>query len=160
MIQFGAYVFAIAALVGPLLRFATWPPSRFEELAGTNAANFIYDLVFYLWPAQPLAVYEQSAGHVVALVLSIGMNIILFIFVGLVAGAAAAFRWSAVAVLYAVHCGLLVVFALWGAGFSIRYLSLLPLVVAMVLYAVPFWVVAKAAATRSRSSVSVRRNPS
>lgn len=144
MLRFAAIVFALAALAGPLVRLVTWPPSRFEKATSTGTEDFVYDLVLYLWPTQPLAAVEATAGRLMAALLSIGGNLLLFILLGLAVGAAAG-RRGIVPLIYTAVCGLLVLFAFWGAGFSLEHLSWRPLAVAMVLYAVPFWLVTRAA---------------
>lgn len=149
MIRFAGVVFAVAALAGPLIRYATWPPSWFEKVTSTRAEGFVYDLVFYLWPAQPLAVVEASVDRPTTVVLAVGGNVLLFILVGLVVGSTAG-RPRAGPMAYAAACGLLLLFALWGAGFSPEQLDWFPLIVAIVLYAIPFWLVAAAATRRAR----------
>jgi hypothetical protein len=148
MSRFAGLVFAVAGLAGPFIRLATWPPSRFEEITGTNIADFVYHLVLFLWPTQPLAALEQSVGPVMAGLFAIGGNILLFVVAGLAVGAVSARRY-AVGVLYAVVSGLIVLLAVWSSGFSSSHLRLLPLIVALALYAIPFWLVARAAAVRA-----------
>jgi hypothetical protein len=73
-------IFLVSALVGPLLRAVTWPPSL------TPAQNFIYDLVLLIWPAQPFAAMESSIGRIMALGYAVAANVVLFGIVGVLAG--------------------------------------------------------------------------
>jgi hypothetical protein len=134
-------VFALASLAGPLLRLATWPPSRFSDATSAEAEDFVSEVVFYLWPTQPIAAYESAWGTPAALFVAVGGNLALFGFIGLVIGAVAT-RRRALAVSYSVVCILLVLFALWAAGYRLEHVSAMPLLSAMVFYATPFWAVA------------------
>ena len=149
MSRFAALVLGVAALLGPSLRFAMWPLLRLEDMSerNMNTLDFIYHLVMYVWPGQLLALGTRS--QIRGALLAIGANMILFTLIGGVVGGAAAVWKSAAFVLYAVHCVSLMLFAFWGSGFSLSYLPFLPLVVAMALYAIPYWIVARAAASHT-----------
>ncbi|MDH5641586.1 MAG: hypothetical protein OEY28_09855, partial [Nitrospira sp.] len=82
------------ALVGPLVRVLTLPPSQ------NSVENFVYHLVILIWPTQPLGAYEAAIGTTAALVLSVGANITLFVIVGLVVGVIGE-RWIVLLVSYA-----------------------------------------------------------
>lgn len=138
-------VFAGAGLLGPLVRFATWPASRFDTLVPKSVSNFLYDFVLLLWPTQPMAVVEVSIGRVAAVALAIVANLLLFAVLGAMVGTQARTRARLIAG-YAVVCGLIFYIDLWGAGFSLAYLNVFALVVALILYAIPFWVVMRASA--------------
>ena len=138
-------VFAGAGLLGPLVVYATWPVSRFNTLVPKSVSNFRYDFVFLLWPTQPMAVVEVSIGRLAAAALAIGANLLLFAALGAAVGTLARTRTRLIAG-YAVVCGLIFYFDLWGAGFSLAYLNVFALVVALILYAIPFWVVMRASA--------------
>jgi hypothetical protein len=125
-------VFLACGLAGPLLRWATWPPKP-----ASTGGDFVYDLVLFLWPTQPLAVMEATIGPVAAIALSIGANVVLFGVVGLVAAAVAA-RVSRLIALYVLVCLGVLLFALWTAGFSVAFVNMGALVIAFVLYALPF----------------------
>jgi hypothetical protein len=135
-------VFSAAGLLGPLIRFAAWPPSRFNASAPKSVGNFLYDFVLLLWPTQPMAVVEVNVGSVAAAALAIIANLIVFAILGAAVGIIGGTR-TRVVVAYVAVCGLLFLFDLWGAGFSFAYLNVLALVVALVLYAVPFWVITR-----------------
>lgn len=130
-------VFLACGLVGPLLRWATWPPKP-----ASTGGDFVYDLVLLLWPTQPLAVMEATIGPVAAIALSIGANVVLFGVVGIVA-AAVADRVSRLIAFYVVVCLGLLLFALWIAGFAVAFVNIGALVVAFVLYALPFVAVSR-----------------
>jgi threonine/homoserine efflux transporter RhtA len=129
-------VFAGAGLLGPLAWKVERHPSRIE--------SFISDLVFLLWPTQPMGVIETNVGAPRALALTIGANLVLFAVIGVIVGLVARSRGQ-LAVAYAVVCLLLFAWAFWGAGFSFAHLGILALAVALLVYAIPFWVVMRAA---------------
>jgi hypothetical protein len=130
------------ALLGPLIRFAAWPPSMLEREA-PSLARFVYDTVFLLWPTQPLGAIEESAGRISAAVVGIGANILLFGLIGLLVGAVAKTP-SALAAFFAIVCAALILLALWGAGFSFAFVNWLALVIALLAYSIPFWVLVRA----------------
>src|SRR6185503_15408549 len=110
MSRFAVLVFALTAMVGPAIRYATWPPSRFERATSARVEGFVYDLVFYLWPTQPLAALAPRDGRLVAFLVSVGGNVLLF--------------------------------ALIGAGYRVEYLGVIPLLLAVLFYGLPFLLVA------------------
>jgi len=144
MLRFASLIFTAMAFMGPLLRLATWPPSRFEKATSSAVENFVYDLVLYLWPTQPLAVIESNASRALAGLVAVGGNVLLFLVLGLLVGAASK-RRGALTFVYAAVCGFLILIGLWGSGYDIEHLAWFPLITAMVLYAVPFWLVHRAA---------------
>jgi hypothetical protein len=125
-------VFTGAGLLGPLVWNMVRHPSRVE--------NFVSDLVFLLWPAQPMGVIEANVGVPRALAVTIGANLILFAIVGVIVGLLARTRGRLI-LGYVVVCLLLFVWAFWGAGFSFAHLGGLALAVALLVYAIPFWAV-------------------
>lgn len=131
-------VFTGAGLLGPLVWNVVSHPSRIE--------SFISDLVFLLWPTQPMGVIETNVGARAALAVTIGANLILFAVIGVIVGLAARSRGQ-LAVAYAVVCVLLFAWAFWGAGFSFAHLGVLALAVALLVYAIPFWVVMRGPGT-------------
>lgn len=135
-------VFVIAALVGPLLRWLTWPPGKFGLETSPYIGDFVYDLVFLLWPTQSLAVVEASIGWFFATTIAVSANVALFGIVGVISGVLAK-RSRRLLVLYAVTCTLLILFEAWGASFGLGYINFLAVLVAVVLYAIPFWAVAR-----------------
>jgi len=130
-------IFALVGLIGPLLRWATWP------LLPTSAGsfgNFLYDLVLLLWPTQPLAVVETSMSPLAAIAISVAANVLLFTIVGMLAGALArsVIQLSSV---YLAVCVIIVLVGVWSVGLSFSYLNIIALVVALGFYAVPFGLV-------------------
>ncbi|HZW94988.1 MAG TPA: hypothetical protein VFF64_18715 [Candidatus Eremiobacteraceae bacterium] len=125
-------VFAGAGLLGPLVWNMVRHPSRIE--------GFISDLVFLLWPTQPMGVIETNVGAPKALTFTIGANLVLFAIIRVIVGLLARTRGRLV-LAYVVVCLLLFVWAFWGAGFSFAHLGVLALAVALLVYAIPFWVV-------------------
>ena len=130
-------VFLTCGLAGPLLRWATWPPKP-----ASPGGDFVYDLALLLWPAQPLAVMEATIGPLAAIAFSIGVNVVIFGVVGIVA-AIVADRISRLTALYALVCLGVLLFALWTAGFSVAFVNMGALVVAFGLYALPFVTVSR-----------------
>ena len=139
-------VFLASGLVGPLLRWATWPPTP-----TSTGGDFVYDLVLLLWPTQPFTVMEATIGAGAAIALSIGANVVLFGLAGFVA-AAVADRLSTLIASYVVVCLGVLLFALWSAGFSVAFVNVGALVVAFILYALPFVAVSQ----MSRNPQSLR----
>lgn len=129
--------FMVNGLVGPLIRLMAWPPQSVENLTSHNFSGYVYHLVILLWPAQLLGVMEASSGRFVAATVSVSINVMLFGFVGVVAGALMDSRYRLFS-LYLFVCTLTSLFALWGAGFSIAYLNLFALSTAIMIHAVPF----------------------
>jgi hypothetical protein len=135
--------FAGAGLLGPLVRFATWPPSKFNSLVAKSVSSFLYDFVLLLWPTQPMAMANLGRGATAAL--SVGANLLLFTALGVAVGILGR-TCTRIIVGYIVVCGLIFWFDLWGAGFSFEYLNLFALGGALLVYAIPFWVVMRAPA--------------
>jgi hypothetical protein len=130
-------IFMACGLAGPLLRWATWPPSPTPQGSGFSFDDFIYDLVLLLWPTQPLAVVEVTIGSLAAIGVSVGANIMFFGITGALAATLARQPVKLLA-LYLVACIVVLAVALWSAGFSVAFLNVSALVVAVLLYAVPF----------------------
>jgi len=99
--------------------------------------DLVYDLALLIWPTQPLAVVEVSTGPFIAIALSVGANVLLFGVAGVIVGIIAR-QPVPVIVSYLVTCAFVLVLALWSAGFSLQYLNAIALIVAFILYAVPF----------------------
>lgn len=135
-------LFGLMAFVGPFVRWVTWPPSAFERGTSTALSGFVSDLVFLLWPTQSLAVIEVNTGPVIAAVVAVGANVLLFVVIGVLAGILVKTRLG-LPMLYLTVGLLLALFALWGAGFSVAYLNVVALAVALLLYAVPFGLTAR-----------------
>lgn len=130
-------VFALWALAGPLLRLATWPPSSPKPGGSESGGDFLYDLVLLLWPTQPLAVIEGSVGTVMGVVIAVLANVVLFAVVGVLIGTTAKYRSGLIA-MYVCIAALLGFLAFFAAGFSTSHMSFGALIVAVLLYAIPF----------------------
>jgi len=130
-------IFVASGLVGPLLRWATWPPSHAPQGSGFSFDDFIYDLVLFLWPTQPLAVMEVTIGSFAAITLSVGANTLFFGIAGALA-AVIARQPGKLLGLYLAACIMVFLLALWSAGFSVAFLNVGALAVAFLVYAVPF----------------------
>ena len=133
-------IFVASGLVGPLLRWATWPPSHAPQGSGFSFDDFVYDLVLLLWPTQPLAVMEVTMGSFAAVTLSVGANALFFGIVGALA-AVIARQPRKLLGLYLAACLVVFLLAFWSAGFSVAFLNVGALAVGFLLYAVPFLVV-------------------
>ena len=140
-------IFVASALAGPLIRLAAWPPSKMQQGSILSIRDFVYDLVLLLWPTQPLAVIEVNTGTLLAVTVSVGANILLFAVAGMVAGISARQPLRLLA-LYLVVCVMVLILALWSAGFSLADINIIALSVAFLLYAVPFWAVFRLTAGR------------
>lgn len=117
-----------------MLRWLTWPPGP----SSTGAiSDLIYDLVLLIWPTQPLASIEISAGTNLAILFSVLANIAVFGLLGLLAGALAktAIQLSSA---YLAVCVMIIVMAVWSIGLGFSHVDMIALVVALALYAVPF----------------------
>jgi hypothetical protein len=125
--------------MGPLLRLVTWPPSLPNPATTESGSDFLYELVFLLWPTQSLAVIEASVGRLAGVIIAVSANIVLFALVGLAIGATVKHR-SGMFVAYICVGAMLVLLAFFGAGFSPSYLNFGALIVAFLLYAIPFLV--------------------
>lgn len=141
-----ALTFAGMGLVGPLIRLATWPPSRFEAIVPSWVSKFVYDLVLLLWPTQPLAAIEANVGWVAAASLTVCANVAFFAMLGAVVGRSGKTRGRRIGIYFAL-CAIICSFELWVAGFSWAYLNGWALMVALFLYAIPFWVMKRASET-------------
>lgn len=145
------FIFVASALAGPFIRFAAWPPSKLQEGSLVSIRDFLYDLVLLLWPTQPLAVIEVSVGAFLAVALSVAANILLFAVAGVVAAISVKQPLRLLAV-YLIVCVMVLMLALWSAGYSFEYLNVLALSVALFLYALPFWAVFRFTAVGRESS--------
>jgi len=148
ILRFAVPVFAAAGLAGPLIRLVTWPPSSFEEVTSKATENFVYDLVLYLWPTQPVVgAYESTIGSGPAIILSVGENVVFFALLGLAVGAVAQWR-AGLFLAFAGLCGIVAMIAMWGSGFSLAHVNWAPLLVSLVLYAIPVLLVRNALSKR------------
>jgi hypothetical protein len=122
-------IFAAAGLVGPLIWLAAWPPARLADVLPRPVWFFYTDLVEILWPASMMGPW-----------IGVPLNLLLFTVLGLAVAWVAQTR-SRLAISYAVVTILIFFMALCQAGFAVLRLDVLALVVALLLYAIPFWIV-------------------
>jgi hypothetical protein len=137
---FSVCVFVVASLFGPLIRLLT-PYANFDGSVSDRISRFVYDLVLLLWPAQPVAVMEASIGRLAATMLALGANVLLFGVIGFVVGMSP--KRGVWVASYVSTCVLVLWVGLWGDGFSVAHFNWFAFVVALTLYAVPFWVAAR-----------------
>ena len=131
--------FSIIGLLGPVLRRMVWPPSGPN---GGVMSDLINDLVYLLWPAQALAAVEVNIGTNKAAFFAVAANILLFGVIGVLL-AIVATRRTLLVIMFFLLSGLVSYWALWGAGFSLKYLNWSALVIALFVYALPFIIVPK-----------------
>lgn len=135
--------FSVAALVGPFLRWVTWPSS--VQGFFTPMQSFLYDLVILIWPAQVIWDAEISStysGLVENIFWAVGGNFFLFWILGAVAGALAN-RPRRLLIFYLFVCAWELSIILYLKEFSPAYYDLLAVAVAWLVYALPFWATAK-----------------
>jgi hypothetical protein len=130
-------IFAMAALVGPLMNWVSWPPDLLSEKRSFGS-RFVEHLVYLLWPMQALGVIQYSAGILTAAIVAIGANVLVFGLIGLAVGAVSS-RPAVVLGLYMLVATLVCLQALWDAGFNLSYLNPLAVVVVLVFHAFLFW---------------------
>lgn len=131
-------IFALFSLLGPLMHRVSWP---------TFVGLHREELSILFWPALVLSVGGR-ANDSHDLWMSLTVNVAIFALLGLIIGALGR-RVRAVVLIYICLCGLLTLVEAWGSGFSLAYFSWSVLVIACVLYWLPFWVVIS---TRSRET--------
>lgn len=130
-------LFLCIGIVGPVLKLATWPPSAFEARFSERTVGFVNDLVILLWP--PVLIGDGEGGVKLLLALA-GINLLFFVVLGAIVGVIGTTRGRLLTV-YLVLCALIAWLEFWGAGFSRVYLNLGALLVAIILYAVPFAII-------------------
>jgi hypothetical protein len=141
-VTYSTLVLGGAGLAGPLIRWITWPPSEFEHRTSYELGYFVAGLVLLLWPAQPLATVEASLGEFIAGVIAVVTNVLLFAILGGVIGLLS-WRSRNVAWTYVTVSACVLLFALWGSGWSLTFLNWPALLTALFLYGIPFYVIAQ-----------------
>jgi hypothetical protein len=132
------FIFCSAGLFGPAIRIMTSLYQKFDNEISMSVYRFIYGLVIYTWPTQQFAVIDVNVGWFLATVLAIGLNILLFGFLGLIVALCANSKTRMIGI-YIFVCILVFIFAFWGAGFSIFYLNWFAFIMTLFLYAIPFY---------------------
>jgi hypothetical protein len=141
-------IFLTAGLVGPLIRWVV-PVTPTGSDIRPSIGDFVYNLVLLLWPAQPLAVIEVNTGKLVAAIMSVGANLLLFGLVGVVAGFCAR-KPGGLGLIYLTVCAMVVALALWAFGRPFTSAEASALASSLVLYAFLFIVVFRLHRTASR----------
>lgn len=122
-------IFGLAGLVGPIAWIAAWPPSGLAYLLPRFLWVFYTDLIELLWPASMMGLW-----------VGVPANLTLFSILGVGVGRLARTRvrlWIG----YAMVIFLVLLLALWQAGFSVTRVDVVAVAVAVLIYAIPFWVV-------------------
>jgi len=133
----GVAVFAAAALVGPLIRLLSWPPGSLEASGSARAEDLLYEILGYLWPTQPLAVFAPADSVVVGFIFASLANIALFAVVGRITDAVSR-RRHGVPVWYSAYCALLLAFGLFESGAKLKYFSVSAFGASIVFYGLVF----------------------
>jgi hypothetical protein len=136
-----AMLFVAASLVGPVIFWAGLP-NQFDAGTSSSFGTFASDLVFLIWPTQPLAVIEVNTGQFLAASVAVGANVLLFAALGVLAERMARRKFG-LHLLYLVTACSVVLLALWGAGFDNAHLNMRALAIALMFYATPFLVMAR-----------------
>jgi hypothetical protein len=123
-------VFSLFSLLGPLMQRVSLPVflSVHRE-----------DLVLLFWPTIVLSAGGR-ANNPYDLWMSVIVNAFVFAILGLVIGALGK-HVGAVMAIYICLCALIALVEAWASGFSLAYFSWSVLLVAYLLYWLPFWVV-------------------
>lgn len=122
-------VFAVTGLVGPMVWLAAWPPSRLADVVTHSIWFFYTDVIELLWPMSMMGPW-----------IGVPLNLMLFVLLGLAVAWLAQTR-SRLVIAYAAVAVLAVLFALWQAGFAVTRVDGFALMVALLLYGIPFWIV-------------------
>lgn len=130
-------LFAVAGLLGPLLRWLTWPPSSFQKSTSAEVEDFIASLTLFLWPSQPFAVVEIAIGQFLAVLYSVAINVFVFTVVGCIS-IIAVIIGVGLFLVYLITAILLWLFALWTAGFDVIYINIYSYIASLIFYAMPF----------------------
>jgi hypothetical protein len=123
-------VFSLFSLLGPLIQRVSLPAflSMHRE-----------ELVLMFWPAIVLSAGGR-ANDPHDLWMSVTVNLVVFVLLGLVIGVLGTHP-RAVGAIYICLCALLTLVEAWGSGFSLAYFSWSVLVLAYLVYWLPFWAV-------------------
>jgi ABC-type maltose transport system permease subunit len=139
-------IFSLAALVGPLLSLLS-SMLKLDTMSAPpgsrGVADFLYDFVLLLWPPQVLGVIEAVVGTVVAALLTVGANILLFALAGRLRWACRSHAVAAV-LLWVVISAAVSAIALWASGYDAVFVNVPALTLAYAFYAVLIWVTGSA----------------
>jgi len=121
-------IFSLFSLLGPVMQHVSLPV--FLTLHRE-------DVAVMFWPAIALS-SGGGANNSHDLWMCVAVNMVLFAILGLVVGVLGK-RTGFVVTVYAFACALLTLEEAWGSGFSLAYFSWSVLVLACLLYWLPFW---------------------
>lgn len=140
--MFCAVVFAVTGLLGPLISLMMLPMFKLGKMASMTMYEFFYNLTILLWPAWWLAIAEINIGYLTPGILATMVNVILFGSLGLVITIISKMTSRTIAVYftYVLLWILIILWALWGAGFSIIHVDFCALAIALLLCTIPFYI--------------------
>ena len=122
MISFGS------SLIGPAMFIAA------RSIDGGLTSHALYsDVVFFLWPSQAFGVMEHGYGRLVSWLVTVGVNVFLFILLGVVALFASRSVYHSVLFVIFIFVVFLL-FAMWISGFDVHYINIFALVIAAAFY--------------------------
>lgn len=136
---------SVAALVGPalaLIASLTKLDALHQNFGSSALSEFVYGLVLFVWPFQPLGVLEGVAGWIGAAVITVGANVLLFMVIGWLG-----FRFrrqpAILTILWGAIVASLVLVAWWASGYDARFVNLPSLTVAALFYGALIWIVSR-----------------
>jgi hypothetical protein len=109
--------------------------------------NLVYEFVALLWPMWMLAVIEHNFGPVVAAIVAVGANLLLFLALGCLTGALARRSRFVYGTYVLASVLLFVLYARWSVNL-LTPLGVIAFVAACSVYAIPF-TIARCLALRS-----------
>lgn len=135
----------VAALVGPsltLIASLTKLDAIDQSLGSSALSEFVYGLVLFVWPFQPLGVLEGVVGWIGAAVLTVSANVLLFMVIG-----SLGFRFrrqpAMLMILWGAIVAPLVFVAWWASGYDARFVNIPSLTVAALFYGALIWIVSR-----------------
>ena len=87
-----------------------------------------------------MAVIEVNVGTLLAVTIAVAANVLWLSVIGLVAGIGSKRFWWLVTC-YILVSGFVLLVALWGSGFDFEFFHVPAFTVALLMYAIPFWIV-------------------
>jgi len=136
-------IFAVTALVGPLMHFILRPVSY-------KLPTFFDYLNLLLWPTLPLGVVEHGGTLAYAALVTVGSNIVLFSLFGLAFGLVRNWRPLLLG-MYLVLAGFITLVAAWTAGFDRSEIDWLALATALAFYGFVVWIAVRMNSDRKAS---------
>lgn len=135
----------VAALVGPalaLIASLTKLDTLDGSLGSSALSEFVYGLVLFVWPFQPLGVMEAVVGWIGAAVITVSANVLLFMVIGWLG-----FRFrqqpAILTILWGAVVAPLVLVAWWASGYDANFVNIPSLAVAALFYGALILVVSR-----------------